>query len=321
MSGPKANHEILLEAGTNELEVLVFRLGKGNYGVNVAKVREIIGKVRLVGIPKLHPAVVGVFKLRDSVIPLLDLHRYFNLDSEAPTNNGPVILMEFNDLRAGFLVNGVDRIFRMSWKDVRPMPLSNTKDHAPITSVCEIEGKLVLMVDFEKIAFDINGCRGLYDVGPTTIENAKVNRARQHVVLAEDSTTIREAIESSLIEAGYNVSAFSDGSFAWDALSAGGDSSGKPPVSIVVTDIEMPRMDGLHLCKRVKGDPRFRELPVIVFSSLVSDTNLKKCTAVGADAAITKPQMARLVGLLDQMLAARQSKTPAPRSEELVVVS
>lgn len=318
MTQPDDRQQILLESGTNELEVLVFSLGKTRYGVNVAKVREVIGQVNLVHVPMTHPAVVGVFKLRDNVIPLVDLQLYFdsNRPSQAPQRS--VILMEFNDFQIGFLVDGVERIYRMSWKEVKPMPMGQGDKDSVITSVCEVDKHLALMVDFEKITFDINGDQNIFNRGGMVPENGAKTRKDHRILLAEDSPTIRNAIRSNLIESGYSqVTACSDGGEAWHQIEQTASDPSLPRYSIVVTDIEMPQMDGLHLCKRVKENPQLKGTPVIVFSSLVSDTNLKKCEAVGANAAITKPQMVRLVEILDDMLKTRVTLEEAATTPDI----
>ena len=317
MNEDERKQEILLESGTNELEVLVFSLGSTRYGVNVAKVREVIGQVKVVKVPKTHPAVVGTFVLRDCVIPLVDLQLYFEpgVPSEAEQRN--VILMEFNDRQIGFLVDGVERIYRMGWDAVEPLVLDQFKAGSIINSVCKVDGKLALMVDFEKISFDIAGEEHIFASAGDGATGTGGKRETQHVLLAEDSSTIRKAIESTLTQSGYeHVTAARDGEEAWSAMETSLAGETDRPFTLVVTDIEMPRMDGLHLCKRIKEHPQLKSLPVVVFSSLISDTNLKKCEAVGADAAITKPQMVRLVSILDGLIGTeineQQTATPEP---------
>ena len=189
--------KILLESGTNELEVLVFSVGSTCYGVNVAKVREIIGQVKVVHVPMAHSAVIGVFKLRDSVIPLVDLRLYFGVGNASGATQRTVIFMEFNDIQMGFLVDGVDRIFRLNWSKVRPMPMGQEERGAIVTSACEIEGKFVLMPDFEKIVFEIQGSVDVFRVSGEVCEDSRAGRGVQRILLAEDSPTIRKAIESN----------------------------------------------------------------------------------------------------------------------------
>ncbi len=149
--------DILLESGTNELEVLVFRLGETRYGVNVAKVREAIRPTELTLIPGSHPSVVGAFKLRDTVTTLIDLHLYFDLKGEpSPYESRRIIVMEFNHIRVAFLVDSVEQIYRLSWETVSPVPPVGATN-TPVTSICTIRDNMVLMIDFERIVFDISG--------------------------------------------------------------------------------------------------------------------------------------------------------------------
>lgn len=315
------NQEVLLEAGTNELEVLVFSLGPTRYGVNVAKVREIIAQVNVIHVPLTHPAVVGVFNMRDSVIPLVDLQLHFEPGVHSEAKQRAVILMEFNDFQLGFVVDAVERIYRIRWDEVRPMEMGAGNTSDVVTSVCELDERLVLMVDFEKIAFDLNGNQDVFEVSDHAGEAISNQRQDQRVLLAEDSPTIRAAIRSNLTRAGYEqLTVVGDGFEAWEVLESSLADDGGTSFTLVVTDIEMPRMDGLHLCKRIKDHPRFKHLPVVVFSSLVSDSNLKKCNSVGADAAITKPQMTKLVELLDQLLARKAGPKP-PAEKELLLTA
>jgi two-component system chemotaxis response regulator CheV len=297
MSDNKAG--ILLEAGTNELEVLVFTLGKLRCGVNVAKVREVIGSVQIVRMPQCHPAVVGVANLRGQVISVVDLQLYFEpgCPSEAETRH--LIITEFNNILMGFLVDGVEQIYRLGWDQVDPAPGSGGQEHAAVTSICHVDESLVLMIDFEKIAFDIAGISLAAQQVTSTAEGFR--REEQRVLLAEDSPTMRQFIVQTLHDAGYrNLVVTGDGQEAWEQLTAAGAS-----FDVLVSDIEMPRMDGLHLCKRVRQDPSLCDMVLVIFSSLVSSDNLKKMDAVGADETLTKPQLAQLVEILDRLIERR----------------
>ncbi len=296
-----AHSKILTEAGTNEVEVLVFRLNEGRYGVNVAKVREIIASVALTRMPESHPAVRGMFRLRDRVLPLVDLRRYFNMPPIESETETRVIVMEFNDTRLGFLVDHVDRIFRVSWSELNAIEWSFGAEDQSVTGVLHIDESLVLMLDFERVAFRIAGVDRLEEPD----KPGKGSRRDQIVVLlAEDSVTMRTMLSASLQAARFKaVELTNDGQHCWERLNEMLESGQRPDV--VVTDIEMPRMDGLHLTKKIKEDPRLKDIPVIVFSSLVSDDNLKKCASVGADSQITKPQLPRLVQIIDELLKSR----------------
>lgn len=297
------DQKILLEAGTNELEVLVFTLGPLRCGVNVAKVREVIGRIEPTHVPCAHPAVVGVSNLRGQVIPLVDLHLYFHPGETSASDVRHVIITEFNDLLMGFVVDGVEQIYRLSWDKVEPAPLS--QQSAAVTSICHINDKLVLMIDFERIAFDIQGMQ----VSAEKIGEAGdgVERATCRLILAEDSPTMRNFLQQTLTTAGYeNVKVTGDGQEAWEAIEATVNDPMSPRFDVIVSDIEMPRMDGLHLCRRVRENPQLRDTPIVIFSSLVSDDNLKKMAQVGADRTLTKPQLVELVRIVDELMTQRQ---------------
>jgi two-component system chemotaxis response regulator CheV len=284
---------ILLESGTNELEVLVFTVGELRCGVNVAKVREVIGQVELTRVPKAHHSVVGVANLRGRVIPMVDLQLFFRPDRPSTATQRNYIVTEFNDMSMGFIVDSVEQIFRLSWNNVEPLPISGGTHNASVTSVCHVDGQLVMMVDFEKIAFDI---QGVSVAAADVADDHGFERGRWRLLLAEDSPTMRKFIEDTLVKAGYvNVTSVTDGQAAWDLLDA-------DAFDLVISDIEMPRMDGLHLCRRIREWSETSKLPVVIFSSLVSDDNLKKMDAVGANATLTKPQLVKLVEIVDALL-------------------
>lgn len=293
---------ILTEAGTNEVEVLVFHLNGGHYGVNVAKVREIITMIPLTKLPQSHPAVRGAFNLRNQVHPLVDLRNFFRMPAAESEKDARVIVMEFNNERMGFLVDQIDRIHRISWADMSEVPNISTEEDTAVTGVLRLDDKLILMLDFERIAFRIAGITDLEDAPP---EAEGVDRSKVSVLLADDSATMRRMLSNSLTKAGFkDVFIATDGEMAWTKLTDMMN-AGKTP-DIVVTDIEMPKMDGLHFTKRIKENERLKHIPVIVFSSLVSDDNLKKCQSVGADRQLTKPELPGLVGIIDGIIAKMQ---------------
>lgn len=308
------SHDILLESGTNELEVLVFTLAGQKYGVNVAKVREVLEPVPITAVPEAHFAVVGVFQLRENVTPLIDLKKCLRVEEDSGIPTRKIIIMEFNALRMGFLVDTVEQIYRVSWKDVVALPDVEGIREAPITSIAYIKDDLTPMLDFEKLMFDVGGM----DLFTKDAEesNLGVVRRDQRLLLAEDSHIMRDMIRTKLAEAGYtNVEVCSNGTDAWERLNDDVATNGEPTYDLLITDIEMPQMDGLHLTRRIKEHERMRHVPVVVISSLVSDDNEKKCKAVGADAQIAKPQLDQLVPLIDRLIVAAR-KSPSPQNSE-----
>lgn len=304
--------DILLDAGTNELEVLVFGLAGGWYGVNVAKVREVIRPVKVTASPHRHESVVGIFNMRGSVITMVDLKKHLTLSDEPdrdPDAEGRIIITEFNGLRTGFLVDSVEQIHRMSWQNVKTAPnlngLSSVEEieHGICTGIIEIGDRLVLMIDFESVADAILFHEKLHIEKVENTDN--VDRASKRVILAEDSPFMRDLMQKVLRSSGYDkLEVYPDGQSAWEAVE-GSLKDGSQPVDAVVSDIEMPRMDGLHMTKKIKGHDGLKHIPVVLFSSLVSEDNKKKGIQVGADVQIPKPDLPEMVILVDEAVTGK----------------
>lgn len=308
MTGP-SQHDILLESGTNELEILVFMLDGQRYGVNVAKVREVIKPLNITALPESHPAIMGAFQLRNTVTMLVDLQCCLGMSRITDIKNGRIIIMEFNDVRVGFFVQDVEQIYRVNWKNVKSMPDMQGVNDAPITSIAFINEEMISMLDFERLIFEISGV-DLFEAKANKITHS-TTRADQKILFAEDSPLMRKLIIGNLERAGYsNITVCNDGEEAWDAINLEITNHGRLTYDLLITDIEMPRIDGLHLTKRIKENSQMANMPVVIFSSLVSMDNVKKCKAVGADAQITKPQLDELVILIDELIAKSKSSIP-----------
>ncbi len=311
---------ILLESGTNELEIVEFYLDeegdtpdappyKGYYGVNVAKVLEIIRMPKITGIPEVnHPSVLGAFNQRSRVIPIVDLGIW--LDKQRVEKEPPkVIVTEFNNVTTAFMVTGVTRIHRISWEEVEPpnayvaAMTSNS-----ITGVIKLENRIVFLLDLEKVVADLNPALGL------RLDEAidwSADR-RYRAIIADDSGLIRAMLKDLLQKANFEVDAYTNGRSAWEKLveiKGKAEAEGKKVydyVQVVVSDIEMPQMDGHNLTKRIKDDPVLRELPVILFSSIITDKLRHKGESVGADDQISKPEVTNLAyrakDLIESML-------------------
>ncbi|MEO1585209.1 MAG: chemotaxis protein [Planctomycetota bacterium] len=302
-----SKNDILLDAGTNELEVLVFRLAGGLFGVNVAKVREVIRFATPSESPMRHASVMGMINLRSQVVPLIDLKKHLDLgevDPADPANR--VIIMEFNGLRSGYVVDGVDQIYRLAWTAVREAPdvhSIDTSDRAgpeisACTGVIDLDGKLVLMLDFESVADAILLEDKLH---VEQVDNPHgVDRASQRVILAEDSPFMRDLMTKVLRNSGYTgLEVFSNGADAWNTIQ---NTAEDRPINAIISDIEMPQMDGLHLCTQIRASksPAVASLPVVLFSSLISEDNAKKGQQVGASVQVPKPDLAEMVLLVDR---------------------
>lgn len=306
--------DILLDAGTNELEVLVFTLRGGSYGLNVAKVREVIKPLPMVAAPHQHQSVLGMFNIRGHVLPVVDLAKHLMLNVPAPeASTQRVIITEFNGLKTGFLVDGVEQIHRIGWSRVKPSPdvtIEKTGESMPsaITGLVELGERLVLMIDFESVADAILNDKRL-QVG--TVDNPlKIDRASKRVILAEDSPFMRNLISETFRRSGYTrAEVYSDGEQAWNAISAGG-----APIDAIVSDIEMPRMDGLHLTRKIRETPALSKIPVILFSSLVSSDNMKKGLQVGATVQVPKPELQEMVRLVDRVISGEVFNAEQPNA-------
>lgn len=307
--------EILLESGTNELEVLVFGVGEYRVGINVAKVREVLTQTKITAVPQTHPSILGCFQLRDKLVPCVSLHKHLN-STCPPQQELATILTEFNQSQIAFQVDHVERIHRISWAKVLPVPASIAAKKVPVTAVALIEGRFVVMLDFETIAQQIQPSK----MQQQLVDNPHgVPRNKVRTIIADDSPTVREVLKDTMLANGYNVIAtFDNGQAAWDWLQQQltNSNNAQRPADLLISDVEMPSMDGLHLTKRIKEHANLREIPVVLFSSILTAGNHRKAEAVGADAQITKPELHRIVAVADDVLRAHPAlwQTPAARS-------
>ena len=293
---------ILLETGTNEFEIVEFSIGSVNYGINVAKVREVITRTPVTEMPQAHPYIDGLFTLRGKAIPLVNLPRCLNMTSVGDPKN--IIVTEINNYNIGFLVDSVSRIHRISWKDMEPAP--EVGDQSRVVGIVKMQDKIILLLDFETIIAEINP---EINAKLTTFDDAstdmKSRRANVHVLCAEDSPLLRELLVNTLHESGYRfVRDFNNGQDAWNYLSNNltADLPIEDQVRIIISDIEMPQMDGHRLLKLVREDQRFNDIPFILFSSLISEEMRRKGESLGANGQISKPEINQLIGLMDELI-------------------
>ena len=292
---------ILMESGTNELEVLEFSLNGNSYGINVAKIKEIINYMPVTPVPNAHPSIEGIFMPRDTMITAIDLKNCLQLGSSEP--GGLFIITNFNKLDIAFHVDSVLGITRVSWKEIiKPTATVNIQEAGVATGIIKINEKLIIILDFEKIVSDINPETGL----KITDIDALGERTRNDIpiLIAEDSPLLNKLIVDSLHKAGYtNLISNENGQLAWDKICEYRDAGTlKEKVGCVVTDIEMPEMDGHRLTKLIKDDDRTSFLPVIIFSSLVNEEMRRKGESLGANAQLSKPEIGNLVTTIDGLV-------------------
>lgn len=292
---------ILLENGTNELEVLEFTLGGNHYGINVAKIREILTFQKVTPVPNAHPCIEGVFMPRDSMISVINLKRAIGIAED--DTDGLFIITNFNKLNIAFHVDSVLGIHRISWADIiKPDQTINTAGSGVSTGIIKIDGKLIIILDFEKIVTDISPETGLKVSEIDSLGERKRNEAP--ILISEDSPLLSKLITDSLKKAGYtNLIVTTNGQEAWDKLvKLKSDGTYEEKVKCIVTDIEMPLMDGHRLTKLVKTDDKLKSIPVIIFSSLVNEEMRRKGEQLGADAQLSKPEIGNLVSQIDELI-------------------
>jgi len=226
------------------------------------------------------------------------------MEKEDDTAKEKVIITEFNNLKMGFIVDSVTRIYRLSWENVTAPDLSVSGGNAYITSIVKLDKKIILMLDFEKIVMEINQFNDLKEAPNIKRDESRSN---YHIVIAEDSTTIRNMMKKNLSEAGYRLTDFSNGKEAYDYVI-----ENKDKIDLLITDIEMPQMDGYSLTKQIKSNRMYSHIPVVIFSSLISPDIRKKGDAVGADAQITKPELAYLLEIVDEIISKLSKKKIRP---------
>lgn len=293
-------NNILLESGTNELEVLEFMVGSQSFGINIAKVNEIMNYQPMIPVPDSPPEFEGVFTPRDKVISVIDLHKVLNKES-ADKGHDLLIICNFNQMDVGFHVSSVKGIQRISWEDIeKPPRISGDGTHNIATGIAKLTDRIILILDFEKIVSDINRSAVIDATGATMTDASK---AEKHIVIAEDSPFLNTLIQSTLGDAGYqNIVSFDNGKDAWEYIYGHKDLGGNilDHVSCLISDIEMPQMDGHHLTKRIKDDEVLCRIPVYLFSSLINDQMRAKGESVGADAQFSKPQIGALINYINE---------------------
>ena len=296
------NSGILLESGTNEIEIMEFTIDGSLYGINVAKVREIIMSAPVKVMPHAHPAVEGIFKPRDVVITVVDLPKYLGVDKKKAEKD-LFIITNFNKMYIAFRVHTVVGISRISWTDIhKPDKTVSGGSEGVATGIAQCGPDLVTILDFERIVAEI--------APETTIQMDEIEqmgpraRSDEPIWIAEDSILLSKMIEECLRKAGYvNLRMFPNGREMWEALNALPQSNKLfEQVALIITDIEMPQMDGHRLTKLVKSSPRFQPIPLIIFSSLISEEMRIKGRQLGADEQMSKPEIGHLVDVMDQLL-------------------
>lgn len=297
---------ILLENGTNELEVLEFIIGTNHYGINVAKVREIVPYEKITPVPNAHEYVEGIFMPRDTMISVVNLAKVTGNYNCCHSDSDMLIITNFNKLHIGFHVEQVAGIHRVSWGHIIvPDATINSVDHGITTGVIKMDDRIIIILDFEKIISDISPETGL------KVKEIEALGERERndypIYIAEDSALLAQLIHDSLYKAGYvNIDISNNGQACYDKLVALKNQYGDKitdHVKCVITDIEMPLMDGHRLTKLIKSDDILKNIPVAIFSSLITEEMERKGRELGADIQMSKPEIGQLVSELDKLFS------------------
>ena len=307
-------------AGTNKLEILLFFLGRDTrtgrretFGINVFKVREVMRTPPITSAPEMPAAVEGMVSLRGALVPVIDLAKYAGVQTETPRDI--MIVTEYNGHTQGFLVEGVDTILRLDWSQMRvPPEMLMAEMGGLVTAVTELEdNRLVMMMDVEKVLAET----ARYDDETAYRSVTAINKPDATVFFADDSIVARKQIEKTLQLMGVNYVGSVNGRQAWeelDKMATYAESMNKQAcemISLVLTDIEMPEMDGYILTKKIKSDPRFVGVPVIMHSSLSGMSNQQLGKSVGVDEYVAKFEPQKLSEALARRILGEQHPVPA----------
>lgn len=294
---------ILLESGTNELEIVGFEMAGNRYGINVIKVKEIIMPLPITPIPHAHFAVEGIIQLRGEVLPVVSMEKTLGMPPAANPSDEKYIVAAFNKQTVVFQVHNVTQIHRISWNQIEKPTGIYAAENSQVIGVIKLDGEMLLLLDFEKIILEINPDAGINVEAVKKL--GKRDRSDKRILIAEDSPLLRKLLHDTLNEAGYmNLDFYENGQDAFDYLESlvEDEVDVKEEVQLVITDIEMPQMDGHHFTRRIRENPKLAGLPIIIFSSLITDDLKHKGLSVGADDQVSKPEIMELVLKIDKFI-------------------
>ncbi len=298
-----SDDKILLESGTGELEIIEFVVNGSRYAINVVKVKEVIEMPnKITTLPEPQPEIAGLILCRNEILTLVDL-KYIISKKNTKKLGNKVIICQFNKIKVAFNIDDIIGVHRIKWNEIRK-PDDLSESSLSVGNIL-IDDNVILMLDFEKIVTDICPSAGISEDRLVKVEYK--DRSNIKVVLADDSALIRKLLKETLTKAGFkNLTIFDDGEQALNYLLSIVERKGenfKEEAELLITDIEMPQMDGLTLTRKVKEHNILNSLPVIIFSSLITDELRHKGESVKADAQLSKPEVEQLIEVVDKLLA------------------
>jgi Chemotaxis signal transduction protein len=296
------NNNILLESGTGELEIIEFIANGNHYAINVVKVKEVIEMPsNLTKLPDPKPEIAGLILCRDEILTLIDL-KYILTKRSAGKLGSKGIVCEFNKIKVSFNIDDIVGVHRIRWDEIRK-PDDLSENSLAVGNIL-LNGKVLIMLDFEKIVTDICPSVGISE--DRLIQVDYKDRSSIKLVMADDSALIRRLLKDTLTKAGFkNLRIFDDGKQALDFFEELARNKGEKFIEeaqLLITDIEMPQMDGLTLTRKIKENETLKKLPVVIFSSLITGELKHKGESVGANAQLSKPEVSDLVDTIDKLL-------------------
>ncbi|HCH4041494.1 TPA: chemotaxis protein CheV [Vibrio parahaemolyticus] len=277
--------------GQNRLELLTFRLmGRQRYGINVFKVKEVLQCPKLTSMPNLHPLVKGIAHIRGHTVSVIDLSLAIGGRPTTDIDKCFVVIAEFNRTIQAFLVSSVERIINMHWEAILPPPDGAGKAHY-LTAVTNIDNELVEILDVEKILAEIAPVDETMDstIGEEIAQAEQEKPIVRRILIADDSTVARKQVERAITSIGFEVVSVKDGKEAYNKLlEMAQEGSIYDQISLVISDIEMPEMDGYTLTAEIRRNADLKDLYVILHSSLSGVFNQAMVECVGANTFIAK---------------------------------
>lgn len=300
-------------AGHNRLEILMFKLDTGQrFGLNVFKIQEVIQCPPLTVLPHSHPVVRGVAHMRGKTIPVLDLSKAIGRRPLGDTAGNFVIITEFNRTVQGFLVKMVDRIVNMNWEQIKPPPKGTGKD-SYLTAVTEVDGELIEIVDVEKVLSEVIGVSETISsevlADAADVQDSDAER-RPHVLVADDSMVARNQIRRTLDQLGIESTLATDGRKALDLLEQWAEHEPERlrGLTMIISDVEMPEMDGYTLTTKLRADMRFKDIFVLLHTSLSGVFNNAMVEKVGANQFIAKFKPDLLAAAVVQQIKSKNQR-------------
>jgi two-component system chemotaxis response regulator CheV len=290
--------------GENRLEILMFRLaGRQLFAINVFKVQEVLQLPKLTLIPQRHPYVCGVVNLRGQTLPVIDLSQAIGMRPIVPGENSTIIVTEYNRSVQAFLVGGVDRILNLNWESILPPPGGAGRQHY-LTAITKVDDQIVEVIDVEKVLAEISPMSS--KVSAEKLGDPLLEKARgREVLLVDDSNVALTQLKETMAQLQIRTHVASDGLKALKLLQLWADSgvNMQEKLLMVITDAEMPEMDGYRLTTEIRSDPRLKDLYVVLHTSLSGSFNEAMVKKVGCDNFLSKFQPDKLVDMVRQRLA------------------